>query len=131
MRQANGHAMARGANSPDDNRCRPSNHDAHIHGVGTHDALADGYGYSSACGRPEEIKNGCHANCSPRREDSSANYRSNSISSIISNIFPPVGGVFQVLIDFTPFDYLACVSTANFEQLSQSSMLHIISFIFQ
>jgi hypothetical protein len=33
----------------------------------------------------------------------------------IGDIFSPVSSVFQVLIDFTPLNYLACVKMANFE----------------
>ena len=35
----------------------------------------------------------------------------------IGDIFAPVSGIFQVPVDFTPLDYLASVSTTNFEQL--------------
>ncbi|GAI16889.1 unnamed protein product, partial [marine sediment metagenome] len=44
----------------------------------------------------------------------------------VGDIFPPVGGVFQVLIDFTPFNYLTGIEMANLEQLSQGSMFHIV-----
>jgi len=33
----------------------------------------------------------------------------------IGDIFASVGGVFQVLIDFTPFNYIACVKLADFK----------------
>src|SRR3972149_1893934 len=40
----------------------------------------------------------------------------------ISDIFPAVGGIFQVLIDFAPFDYLTCIFGTSFKQFSQGGM---------
>jgi len=48
----------------------------------------------------------------------------------IGHILAAVGSIFQVLVDFTPFDYVGW-GHGVIEQLSQSGMLHIVSFVFQ